>query len=279
MENPFDIYDYNCDSLPSRLWRVRYASSQCRTKDGDIVARDYDRSIESESELKEAIEAHLVWKNHHITSCFLSAFTDWRHAWNWAQQRRRWDNSVEVCEITRDLLDDTCVLDISDGAIQNLNRHRSTGHEVLILHRIPFLAWMDVDEPRKGILLDTRLNFYVQHRDRLRDAELDCLEWLRRAIPEGTVAHGQAERWEEEIEAAFIRYDLAIRTCLGDHSTNNAGYSSVDECDAHFQGILLRVINIYCDVDGPGMPEVTISEGEGCERYRQLLDLSIREKL
>ncbi|KAF7551792.1 hypothetical protein G7046_g7612 [Stylonectria norvegica] len=136
--------------LPRRLWRVRYSSCQDfeHLASGDIVASDWECDFTDEAELRDAIRKHLDWRSR-TPSCFLSVFTDERHARNWAKLISERCDWVRVCQIATIMLrSSTCIFDPSEMVGQHNN-------ELLFLHQIPSLALIDSSEPDGSSLTET----------------------------------------------------------------------------------------------------------------------------
>ncbi|KAH8802520.1 hypothetical protein F5884DRAFT_860883 [Xylogone sp. PMI_703] len=141
MAEPFNLHAYKCNHLPNMLWKVIHSGTQSRqdphTK--DLTASDNTRIISNILELKQVVEAHLDWWNRQ-PSCFLSVFSDERHARNWAKQRERTSSQVYIYQIdTRNLPTDAYPLDLDLMKVRLSITNPST-HELLFLHRIPAQA-------------------------------------------------------------------------------------------------------------------------------------------
>jgi hypothetical protein len=90
MTEPWNINPYKCTHPPKTLWKVIHSGTQSQRDlfTGDLIASDSTRIIRDESELKQAVEAHIDWLGRQ-PSCFLSVFSDEQHARNWAKQRAK----------------------------------------------------------------------------------------------------------------------------------------------------------------------------------------------
>ncbi|OWY96585.1 hypothetical protein PHMEG_00033118 [Phytophthora megakarya] len=70
------VAQYECDQIPSKLYRVRYSGNQSlksRCRPAFTVSNDF----------KTAVEQHLTWCSCEPTP-FVSLFGDQNHAMNWA---------------------------------------------------------------------------------------------------------------------------------------------------------------------------------------------------
>ncbi|EAA26834.1 hypothetical protein GE21DRAFT_9523 [Neurospora crassa] len=100
-------------TLPPKLFYVRHGSSQAYpTDDGGFISRAPDRDISNEEKLVENAEAHFDWYNEDWESCFISAFSDKIHAYNWSR-RPCLRRPVTIYELdTRKLPPGILVLDV-----------------------------------------------------------------------------------------------------------------------------------------------------------------------
>jgi hypothetical protein len=141
-----ETYRCNADYLrmvKPRFWRVTHAESQAESNScGDIVASKTAADVQSNQDLKLAVERHLDWRCR-IPSSFISVFDDREHAINWAinarnrQEKRREYSPVYVQEINTAHLDDVCVLHLG-RIVQELGiSSDNVKHEYLILYNIP----------------------------------------------------------------------------------------------------------------------------------------------
>jgi hypothetical protein len=106
----------------------------------DLIASDSTRIISDKPRLKQAVEAHIDWGSRR-PSCFLSVFSDERHALNWAKQREKTQFEVYIYKIDSTKLPvDACVLDMNSLKVELDIVHPSSTHELLFLHRIPAQA-------------------------------------------------------------------------------------------------------------------------------------------
>ncbi|KAK3401406.1 hypothetical protein B0T20DRAFT_114419 [Sordaria brevicollis] len=89
--------------LPPSLYFVEHGQSQaCRNGNGDFEAADLWSPLRGPLHLHERVSQHVNWANRN-PSPFISTFADYRHALNWAWQRRR---PIRIYEIDTSSLDD-----------------------------------------------------------------------------------------------------------------------------------------------------------------------------
>lgn len=139
MTTEFNLNLYRCNQLPRYLWRVTDSNSQSQrdVNTGDLVASDHTRTFYNKSGFKQAIADHIAW-SHRRRSCFLSVFSDKRHAQNWAYQRAKTRTYVCIHEIEACRLPpETYIFDVVSlmAALEVIPCFQT--HELLILHRIP----------------------------------------------------------------------------------------------------------------------------------------------
>jgi len=138
MSEPWNLNPYKCTRLPKTLWKVIHSGTQSQQDPftGDLIASDSTRIIRDESELKQAIEAHIDWWSRQ-PSCFLSVFSDEQHALNWAKQREKTQSEVYIYKIdTTNLPTDTYLFDVDSLKATLGFVHPTSTHEFLFLHRI-----------------------------------------------------------------------------------------------------------------------------------------------
>lgn len=144
---PFDLSDYACSSkdLPFVLWRVTHSNTQSLWTHSfsspgrqDTLARDYNRPITTELELRQAVEAHIDWCENKKPSCFLSVLSDEDHARNWAAKCKGYPDNCYIQRIDPGLLEGHAfVFNMTTLKKRwNLN-YPFDEHEYLILHHIP----------------------------------------------------------------------------------------------------------------------------------------------
>ncbi|KAK1773616.1 hypothetical protein QBC45DRAFT_72793 [Copromyces sp. CBS 386.78] len=85
---PWKYYSERYDDIPTYLYFVEHAGSQSWEDDeNDYVAADTCRTgRRGLVHLQESIHQHVNWYNRRPT-CFISTFSNYNHAWNWASQR------------------------------------------------------------------------------------------------------------------------------------------------------------------------------------------------
>ncbi|KAF5009711.1 hypothetical protein FDECE_4057 [Fusarium decemcellulare] len=140
-----DLDSYRCTEPPQFLWRVTHSGSQSSWLNRDMVSSNDKRTFKDSSEFKEAVCGHSNW-NSCRRSCFMSAFSDYGHAWNWAQQRKRRHKSIRILKIdVAQLSTETCLFNMAHLISELRFTYSFPKHEYLILHRIPAQAMVDVE--------------------------------------------------------------------------------------------------------------------------------------
>ncbi|KAH6954073.1 hypothetical protein BKA56DRAFT_434289, partial [Ilyonectria sp. MPI-CAGE-AT-0026] len=122
---------------PKYLWRVTHSGSRSwrDPTTGDLIAADRARSFSDEADLKQAISHHIDWWNRQ-PNCFLSVFSDERHARNWAEQRDRTSPTYIHKIDTTMLPTDACLFDLNWISVTLGISHPFASHEFLILHHV-----------------------------------------------------------------------------------------------------------------------------------------------
>jgi len=132
---------------PKFFWKVTHYNTQSweHPFTRDLIAVDSLRVITTEEELKRAVANHASWASKQ-PSCFLSVFSNWQHAYNWAQKIT--SNGSRLCEppvvihtIKCSLLPSSCVV----LEMEHLRRvwpgplafHEHSRNEWIFLHKIP----------------------------------------------------------------------------------------------------------------------------------------------
>lgn len=126
---------FECTDPPKLCWRVTHLGTQSRRdpRNGDHLA-SATVVIDDVFALRRAVEAHIDWHNS-TPSCFLSVFSDERHAYNWAAQRYP-PVSVDTIDTTN-LPEGVSFFNMESlKAALNIT-YKYSAHEFLFLHRIP----------------------------------------------------------------------------------------------------------------------------------------------
>lgn len=154
---------------PRFFWKVTHYDTQSweHPFTRDLIAVDSLRVIATEEELKRAVVNHAFWGSKE-PSCFLSVFSDWRHAYNWAQKvaiHGSWarEPPVAIHTIESRLLPSSCVVLEMDSLKSvwpgPLAFHKHSQNEWIFLHKIPKQAITrthlirDDEHNRKNLLL------------------------------------------------------------------------------------------------------------------------------
>ena len=154
MESPFNLMDYEIshDDLPNILWRVTHSKSQSRPHPatGDHLASSMaNDAITDEASLKLRAANHFSWKSQE-SSCFLSAFTDEKHATNWARKRHHdspaGNGDVYITRIITTMLPtDAHVFDATRLCSTLGIQHEYSEHELIFFGRI---QWQSLGHTR-----------------------------------------------------------------------------------------------------------------------------------
>jgi hypothetical protein len=145
MTESWNLNPYKCTHPPKTLWKVIHYGTQSQRDPsiGDLIASDSTRTIRDESELKQAIEEHIDWWSRQ-PSCFLSVFSDKKHARHWAEQRGRTQSDVYIYKIdTINLPNDTYLFDVDSlkatlGFVHPTSTHESVSP--FLSHPVPVTA-------------------------------------------------------------------------------------------------------------------------------------------
>ncbi|KAH8586109.1 hypothetical protein B0O99DRAFT_84920 [Bisporella sp. PMI_857] len=138
MTEPWNLNHYKCTHPPKTLWKVIHSGTQSQrnSSTGDLIASDSSRRIKDEAELKQATKEHIDWWSRK-PSCFLSVFSDEKHARHWAKQRSKTQSDVYIYKIdTTNLPTDTYLFDVDSLKARLGFVHPTSTHEFLFLHRI-----------------------------------------------------------------------------------------------------------------------------------------------
>ncbi|KAK4502225.1 hypothetical protein PRZ48_005650 [Zasmidium cellare] len=199
-QSPLDVLQsLKCTRVPPILWRVQYSESRASFDENcNLVARLSDSVPTSLYELRASLARHLKWGYSRADSYFISTFSEYIEALQWAKARRRSiDESEEVTIYkirTCHLAPHTMVFKV-DKVMQKLGMEpllRSTENEFVILNRIPSRAISlhehiepEILKPRVesrstpwGRTLERRSQIYLFHQTNSTDAL--CAQYLAR---------------------------------------------------------------------------------------------------
>lgn len=157
--------------IPECLFRVQYPSSWTKfSEDGSLEAANTTTiyAANEEWQFKTAVERHFTWHhplNKHLPSPFISLFSDFSFAYNWARlepwrgQRGRFDPKGEwkIHVIDTDNLGSACfrLRDLVKADELNVNiPGGASGHiegAFICLHRIPEAAIIESLDPERAL--------------------------------------------------------------------------------------------------------------------------------
>lgn len=199
-QSPLDVLNaLKCTRLPPILWRVQYSESRAGFDDScNLVAKLSDSVPTSLYELRASLARHLKWGYSRADSYFISTFSEYFEALQWAKARRRSiDESEEVTIYkirTCHLASHTMAFKVGK-VMTKLGMEplmRSTENEYVILNRIPSRAISLHEhiepEPLKSRMesrstpwrrtLERRSQIYLFHQTNSTDAL--CAQYLAR---------------------------------------------------------------------------------------------------
>ncbi|KAK3401407.1 hypothetical protein B0T20DRAFT_344876 [Sordaria brevicollis] len=102
---PWTYYSERYSDIPRRLYFVEHAGSQSyEDDDGDFTAAGaWGTGRRGRGYLQDSICDHVNWY-YRGTTCFISAFSNYHHAMNWARQRDGpvFLHTIDTCRVEED---------------------------------------------------------------------------------------------------------------------------------------------------------------------------------